>query len=172
MTERRWYPKFLIDEVLPEGRVSAEAWLPLLASLSTAGEPWFIPGDTVDFQYCERRGVIDLTVQHDGSHDVVLRCPETPDMFVGSVDQPEEARKEIGPSANSFWDHETETFAETLTDFARMYAENMIDDDEETVSIETAYWSDTFRYRISDDGKSLTLETENSTASAQENLPC
>lgn len=153
---RKWYPVFLIDEVLPTGRDSAEAWLPFLTNQEgKMRSAMFGPGDDVSFKWVEDRGRITVQIFPSGEFAPAPRCSQTPDMFQGSLgpDGPDA----VAPDANSFWDSESEGWSDTLAGFARDYATN-IDPDEtdgHTVELDTACWSEALVYTISPDGKSL-----------------
>ncbi|MBD9390167.1 hypothetical protein IB237_23480 [Agrobacterium sp. AGB01] len=171
MTERLWFPKYLIDEVLPAGRETPEAWLPyLLGSEDENRKFLFTPGDVVTFKFLDPRGFVDVDINPDGTLAQSSRCPETSDLFDVAPTQTATPFKHHQP-ANSFWDWESEVWAATLEEFAELYADPLIDEPV-TVSVEAAFWSQTFRYRINDDGKSLTLQTPPADAGAQETSSC
>ncbi|MBY5804120.1 hypothetical protein HFN52_10975 [Rhizobium leguminosarum] len=153
---RQWYPVFLIDETLPTGRDSAEAWLPYLtAPFGPSPLPMFNPGDEVSFKWCEDRGRITVQILPSGDVTPGPRCSKTPDLFQGVAgpDGPEA----VATDANSFWDFESETWSDTLTGFARDYAAEIdpSEIDGHTVDIDTACWSDAIIFTISPDGKTL-----------------
>lgn len=154
---RQWYPDDLIDEVLPAGRESAEAWFQIPPGFTyddlDGEERWcldhFKSGDVVKFKWCEERGSVRLRIRRDGSLYTPLLCPDTPDMF----GQPEPAPPEepgLSPPANHWWNDEYECFAETPEEFASMMADTVEFDDEgfAEVEAETYYWSDAIIYRV------------------------
>lgn len=175
MTERNWYPSFLIDEVLPVGRPSAEAWLPaLLTHRAPFERGWDRPrsGDVIDFQYYEPRGNIEVTINPDASVSVTQRCPETKDMFSGTPGGTVNENAEIDPPANSFWDLESETLAGSLEEFAEYYLALDTIDEPVSVTVTATYWSDKISFRISDDCQFLIPIPSPANAAAQENHTC
>lgn len=90
MTERRWYPTFLTDdEFLPEGRDSAEAWLPvLLHGDEEIQSPTFKAGDHINFCFFENRGSIEITFDAEGNIDGGPRCENTVEMFPETLPVP------------------------------------------------------------------------------------
>ncbi|AGN34418.1 hypothetical protein [Rhizobium sp. P007] len=167
-SEKTWYPTFMIDEDLPEGKSSPEAWLPFLTQ-EEAGQPaMFNAGDILAFEFVERRGNIEITINPDGSHGNAPRCADTADMFGEDAARTTPVEKNTERECNSFWDYESETFAETLDEFAKIYAECANEVEPISVVISTAYWSPTFRFRIADDCKSLIQQPATDAESAEE----
>lgn len=167
-SEKTWYPTFMVDEDLPEGKSSPEAWLPFLTE-EEAGQPaMFNAGDILAFEFVERRGNIEVTINPDGSHGNSPRCAQTVDMFGEETTRAIPVEQNTQSEPNSFWDYESETFAETLDEFARIYAECTDELEPVSVVISTAYWSPTFRFRISDDCKSLIQQPATDAESAEE----
>lgn len=154
---RQWYPDDLIDEVLPAGRESAEAWFQIPPGFTyddlDGEERWCLDhyktGDLIKFKWCEARGSVSLRIARDGSIYTPLRCPETPDMFGGDSDEaPSPAR--IPDPANHYWNDDHEVFADTPEQFAASMAETLEFDEYgfAEVEAETHFWSDTVYYRV------------------------
>ncbi|RFB95190.1 hypothetical protein B5K11_09550 [Rhizobium leguminosarum bv. trifolii] len=167
---RLWYPKFLIDETLPTGRKSAEAWLPFLTgAVGKTRQPMFKPGDEVSFQWVERHGIITIRILPSGMIATTLRCPHTVDFFDGEK-RPENANQ-LASDANSFWDlGESEIWSDTIEGFAQDYACHCISPDEtdgQDVEIDTATWSEVIKFTISPDGQSLIPATSPETSNVQ-----
>lgn len=165
MSTRLWYPVDLIDEYLPAGRATPEAWLDFLQLSSDDMDEddrflseHYAPGDQIALRWVERRGTATISINRDGTTATALRCPETPDLFTGETGSPSDI---VSADINSFWDDESETYAETMEDFAREYAANLepFDDEPQDVSVEIAVWGDKITFAISADGKSLTRVT-------------
>lgn len=163
-SEKTWYPTFMIDEVLPTGKPSPEAWLPFLTTASAGQKALFLAGEELSFRYVEQRGHIEIDVNPDGTHGSTSRCANTLDMFEAARPVQSDTKVEGQQEANSFWEYESEIFAETLDQFARIYAECHSTGEVMSVVIETSYWSQKFHYRISDDCKSLIQQPGNSDA--------
>lgn len=163
MSERLWYPVELIDEVLPPGRMTPEVWL----APEIPGEPDVYdrfmapalqPGNRLSFKWVQHLPWACLEINADGTLVRPGRCPETPDMFTGEASPGHLAPP---PSANTFYDPETECFAETAEEFARLYAvwfdrDGRDDAQTASVSVQCAHWSKTIHFTINADGKSLT----------------
>ncbi|WP_377299774.1 hypothetical protein [Rhizobium sp. SGZ-381] len=175
---RLWYPDGLIDETLPTGLPSAQAWFdelrPERLDLIDESERAFIalhgPGQTIGFQWMEDHGEITVMIGNAGLISPPARCTATLDLFDHEMTLPPE---DVPVTANHFWDHESEIFAETLDDFAQMYAEALLltpDDEPHEVVIATFYWSGTILFRIGDDGLTLT-ELPAATAQSPEHTP-
>lgn len=167
MSTRLWYPCILIDEVLPTGRETPEAWLDFfrLKNPEDLRDPderslglRYKPGDTIDFKWVEFYGSISVSINRDGTTGTILRCPQTPDMFTGTADEPIEPR---WMPFNSFYESDSEIYAETLEEFAGIYAECFQPGDEDTmdVEIEVAVWSEKLTFTINADCASLTPVT-------------
>ncbi len=167
-SEKTWYPTFMIDEVLPTGKPSPEAWLPFLTTASAGQKPLFRPGEELSFRYVEQRGNIEISVNPDGTHGNAPRCVHTIEMFETSQPQTHQDQSLGKHEANSFWEYESEIWAETLDEFARIYAECHREGEPQSVVIDTSYWSPKFHYRISDDCKSLIQQPANDAESAEE----
>ena len=168
---RQWYPDFLIDEVLPESRWTAAAWLPYLLG-ETPDEDGldirkpFLPGDEVSFCWFEHRGMTVFRIKADGTLAVPLRCTETPDMFGGqALSAPDVVTADI----NTFWNDEHELWAATPEEFARDYARgDMLDPgDADDIEVSIGVWSDKITFTISPDGKSLIPATSPETSNVQ-----
>ncbi len=139
--------------MLPAGRETPEAWPPYLLGSEDEVRKFFVtPGDVVTFKFLEERGFVAIDINPDGTLAQPLRCPETPDLF-DREPAPATSPFEHHQPANSFWDWEREVWAAGLDEFAELHADPLLDEPV-TVSVDAALWSDTFRYRISDDGKS------------------
>ncbi|WP_283196571.1 hypothetical protein [Rhizobium sp. BT04] len=165
---RLWYPTFLIDETIPTGRASAEAWLPFLTGADgKTRSQMFRPGDDVSFKWVEARGIVTICILPSGLIATTLRCPHTSDLFDG--DQGPAAT--LAPDANAFWDlGDSEIWADTIEAFAQDYASFCISADEpdgHDVEIDTAHWSDVVKFTISPDGKSLIPATSPETSNVQ-----
>lgn len=158
--QRLWYPNAVIDEFLPPGRNSPQAWLAPLddASADLEDKAYVLecqPGDTVGFKWCELHGFVSITINPDGSLHGPQRCALTLDLFdhVG-VDLPGDDR--LPP--NHFYDEESEIWADSAESFARQYAQcfDVFQGAAPvSVEVEAAYWSDTIHFIISPDGQSL-----------------
>lgn len=167
MSERLWYPVDLIDEYTPPGRATPEAWLSPEFPGVRDYEQHFIdehygPGDRIAFKWCEHLPMAYFEVRADGTLARPTRCPETPDMFTGDL-----SPEAFAPPAyaNSFYDHETEIWADTPEEFARLYAACFDVRDggfdfgatpSASVAVQCARWSKTIHFTINADGKSLT----------------
>ena len=160
--KRTWIPVDLIDEFAPAGRDKPEDWLSFLDperqghldSDERTLAKRYKPGDTILFQWVERRGGADVVINPDGTPGTSLRCPDTPDMFTGETMSPPEI-----PTAdiNHFWDVGLGLIADTLAGFANDYAETVGPLREPTtVFVLMRRISETQAFRIGDDGKSLT----------------
>lgn len=162
---RLWYPEFLVDEWLPTGRESPEAWfVPLDPSedADAADEGYFLgrlstysPGERIGFKWVERYGDISIRINPDGTLHGSQRCPLTLDLFgfVG-IDLPADDR----PAPNNIYDDESELWAESIESFARQYAAGFDifqGDEPVTVEVEAAHWSDTHYFILGPDSKSL-----------------
>ncbi|MDI6836745.1 MAG: hypothetical protein QMD99_13685 [Rhizobiaceae bacterium] len=166
--KRLWYPVDLIDEVLPAGRDSPEAWLSLPAGFTAEDmeeldeDETFVlrnykPGDTISFRWVEDRGEVTLRIRRDGTLFTPIRCPETPDMFGRPATTADETQV---PPANHYWHGDLEIFAETAEAFAGHVADMPYlawdDDGCMEVEVQTYCWSEDITYRIGDEGD-LTL---------------
>ncbi|KQV27568.1 hypothetical protein ASC97_04095 [Rhizobium sp. Root1203] len=162
--QRLWYPDFLIDEWLPTGRNSPDAWLaPLDPESDDADDKGFFlgrradydPGDKVGFKWCEAYGHVTISINPDGSLHGSQRCPFTIDLFgYAGMLLPADDRQ----PPNHFYDDESEIWAASADSFARQYADalDVFDGDEPvTVQVDAAYWSEAQYFIISPDGKSL-----------------
>lgn len=168
---RLWYPTFLIDEVLPIGRASAEAWLPFITGADgRTQQPMFNPGDEVSFKWREWFGIISIRILPSGLIATTLRCPHTNDLFDGEQHHPR-STKEFAADANSFWClGDSEIWSDTIEGFAQDYAYHCINPDEtdgQDVDIDTAHWSGTIKFTISPDGQSLIPATSPETSHVQ-----
>ena len=63
MTDRKWWPEDLVDEVMPPGRASPADWLHVdgdtVVIRNDRDPEWtrtIRPGDVVDFTYCDHLG--------------------------------------------------------------------------------------------------------------------
>jgi hypothetical protein len=164
---RIWWPEFLLDEVMREGRAKPEDWLAPDENGVTAIR-WdedqkhpvagrLVPGSEAAFIWYEPRGIVDVIIKPDGtwSHDDD-RDTRTPDMFTGQT-LAERADRAAIADANAFWSPgEPETFADSLDEFARGHADmETLDPDGERVTVKLGFWSESIRFRVSLDGKSL-----------------
>lgn len=162
---RLWWPDSLADEMMPDGRASPEAWLaPDLAGVTAIY--WeddgklidtLSPGETVEFLWHEKRGTVTIRVMPDGTWSLdAARCPRTADMFAGDP-APAAPAADIA-SANWFADpSDYETMTHTMDEFAANHAAyaGPLDPAGNDVTVEMGFWSDTVRFVVSADGKSL-----------------
>ncbi len=167
-SEKTWYPTFMIDEVLPTGKPSPEAWLPFLTTASAGQKALFLPGQELSFRYVEQRGNIEIVINPNGTHGNTPRCAHTLEMFDGAPPIEPQTQDDGQHEANSFWEYESEIFAETLDEFASIYAECHGESEPMSVVVDTSYWSPKFHYRISDDCKSLIQQPATDAESAEE----
>lgn len=162
---RLWWPGFLVDEVMPDGRATPEAWLEPDEAGVTAVY-WeedgkligtLTPGETVAFIWHERRGTVTIRVMPDGSWSLDdARCPRTTDMFDGEA-APTPPAADIA-SANWFADPgDYETMAHSIDEFAANHAENAgpLDPAGDVVAVTMGFWSEKVHFVVSADGKSL-----------------
>lgn len=164
--KRLWYPAALVDEDLPDGRESPEAWLNFLQAIDADDEVedqeeqslarLYAPGDEIPFHWMERRGFVTLRIHGSGTLHTSMRCADTPDMFEPEVSA---AVNQLDTSVNSYWHNDSEIYAETAEEFAEYWTQGGIANwDEfgfEEVEVDTAIWSPEIRFRISADGKTL-----------------
>lgn len=173
--KRLWYPAVLVDEELPVGRESPEAWLLFLLDDEENDEDertlaqLYAPGDEIPFHWMERRGIVTLRIHASGTLHTPMRCAETLDMF-----DPERPAYEtpLCTEVNSFWHYDSETYAQSAEEFAEYWTQggvaNWDEDGFDEVEVDTAIWSDEIRFRLSADGKSLTLiEDEHNPATTE-----
>lgn len=165
---RLWYPNDLIDEFIPDGLRTPEAWLEFLTlppeDMDDAYEflaKHYRIGDKIAFRWRELRGEATILIDADGNLIGSLRCAETVDLFSGVPDGPQP--NVIGPDINSFWHYETEIYAETLEDFVAQIHETSqpLDPSDYPMEIvaDVAVWSEIITFIINADGKSLTRVT-------------
>lgn len=158
--QRLWYPEAVIDECLPPGRHSPQAWLAPLddASADVEDQVYVLecqPGDRVGFKWCELHGFISITINPDGSLFGSQRCPLTLDLF-GHVGIALNGDDRVPP--NHFYDDESEIWADSAESFARQYAHcfDVFEGDAPmTVEVDAAHWSDTIHFIIGPDGASV-----------------
>lgn len=160
--KRLWYPAALVDEDLPTGRESPEAWLLFLLDDEENDEDertlarLYAPGDEIPFHWKERRGLVTLRIHASGTLHTPMRCADTPDMF-----DPERPGCEVplDTEVNSFWHYDSEIYAETAEEFAEYWTQggvaNWDEDGFDEVEVDTAVWSPEIRFRLSTDGRSL-----------------
>lgn len=169
--QRLWYPDGLIDETLPTGLSSAQAWAdecgPNALELLDESERAHIasllgPGAIIAFQWMENRGTITIRISSKGLAGPPLRCAETPDLFGDGLPRTEARPDLVTPDINSFWSSEPKIFADTLDDFAGMAAEALeLGSGEETdMDVDIAVWSEKIFYRVGADGLTLTEHTK------------
>lgn len=169
-SERRWWPGFLLDEIMPEGCASPDAWLaPDENGVTTLrdcdGESLLgtiSPGEALTFNYYEPRGGLTIRVLPDGTWvGPEPRDRRTIDMFDGPPPEPKD--DPAGPGdANQFWsDDDWDMQGDTIEEFARCYAEmESIEEEGALVDLRAGYWSPDFRFTVSADGKRLIAVTE------------
>lgn len=164
--KRLWYPAALVDEDLPTGRESPEAWLTFLQATDDQDEDegqderalarLYGPGDEIPFHWMERRGLVTLRIHASGTLHTPMRCAETPDMF-----DPGRPACEVplDTGVNSFWHYDSEIYAETAEEFAEYWTQGGVANWDEggfdEVEVDTAVWSPGIRFRLSADGRSL-----------------
>lgn len=160
--KRLWYPAALVDEDLPTGRESPEAWLLLLLDDEENDEDertlarLYAPGDEIPFHWQEHRGLVTLRIHASGTLHTPMRCAETP----------------LDTEVNSFWHYDSETYAETAEEFAEYWTQggvaNWDEDGFDEVEVDTAIWSPEIRFRLSADGRSLApVESEPNPATTE-----
>lgn len=165
---RRWWPSFLLDEVMPEGRERPEDWLsPAENGVTTihwdeerdqvAGT--ISPGETVAFNWHEDRGVVTIRIMPDGTWSLEdARCSGTVDLFTG--DRPLPPPASAIEEATHFWEpDEWESCGDTMDEFARCRADFVPPDPEgDLVEVAMGFWSDDMRFVVSADGRALRPE--------------
>lgn len=160
---RLWYPVVLIDENLPTGLHSAQAWFDELGpnALQLVDDTeldWmrsYGPGDIVDFKWCEDYGLIEISIGEDGRLAATIRCPHTLDLF-GRQPDPTVIAPGITADMNSFWDDDAEVYGATLEQFISAYVASFADDLPCSVDVQCAVWSDKVEFRVGPDGLTLT----------------
>ena len=145
---RTFLPTNYLDESVPPPRATASAWIVALPGGRYAIEAededeaptWFIkPGDTVEFNWTESYGFIEVTVAPDGS----FTTHRTPD-----------------PRATLFW---IKGDPDSMTDSVKTFAQDWIEmhTSPQTVELEQYAWSDKpdlYRFEIGPDGPHFKLE--------------
>lgn len=162
---RRWWPAFLLDEIMPPDRERPEEWLaPDAAGVTTvhwddektsvAGT--IVPGETAAFAWWEDRGRVEITVMPDGTWTLVdPRDGGTVDMFTGEAAVvPPAARID---EANWFAEaSDYETMSDSMGSFARNWAAaDTIDPEGERLTVVMGYWHEGVSFTVSTDGRSL-----------------
>lgn len=167
MGQRLWYPELLVDEYVPEGRLSPEAWLTFLSDPDENDEDertlarHYGPGDQIVFRWCENLGYATFCIARDGSLARPVRCPSTIDMFDEAP--PPGDGNDVPTHANTFWNDECEAFGDTPETFAAEAAASGVEFDENglcQVEASMAHWSEDVTFIISPDGKSLLPKKE------------
>lgn len=161
---RLWWPDFLVDETMPDGRAAPGAWLAPDEAGVTAVY-WeedskligtLEPGETVGFIWHEKRGTVTIRVMPDGTWSFDdARCPRTADMFDGPAAPPPAA--DIA-SANWFADPgDYDTMTHTMDEFAANHAQyaHSADPASDDVTVVMGFWSEKILFVVSEDGKSL-----------------
>lgn len=166
---RRWWPSFLLEEVMPEGRENPQDWLAPDAdgittvfwdededeTGNTAGT--ISPGETVTFCWQENRGRVTIRIMPDGTWSLAeARCSETSDLFNGEAAAPEPFAATVH-EANQFWEpDEWESCGDTMDEFARCRAANEPPAAEgDLVEVAMGFWSHDVMFVVSADGRSL-----------------
>ena len=164
---RQWWPNELVDEIMPPGRATPQAWLKPDASGITQiygddDEKTVLarlePGSVVEFLWMEKRGSVDIQLMPDGTWSLDdSRDTGTIDMFTGqaAAPLPPSARIEDANWFATAGDYETKM--DSMDSFAGCYAEMdpFIDPKGLPVTVDMAFWSDPVKFRVSADGKSL-----------------
>lgn len=162
---RLWWPSFLVDELMPDGRATPEAWLAPDGAGVTAVY-WeedgkligtLAPGETVGFIWHEKRGTVTIRVMPDGTWSLeAARCPATADMFDGAP-MPQPPAADIA-SASWFADpNDYDTVVHSMDEFASNHARytGPVDPAGDDVVVEMGFWSEKILFVVSADGKSL-----------------
>lgn len=166
---RRWWPECLVDEVMPEGRTSPEAWLKPGADGVTAflwddeeAEQRVVataaPGSTVAFLWYEDRGRVRVRIIADGSwsFDGDGRAAGVPDLFTGEV-MAELPAARVEDATHFFIAGDWETCADSMDELARNFADfDPPGPEGATVEVWMGCWSAEEAFLVSTDGKSLT----------------
>jgi hypothetical protein len=155
--QRLWYPVDLLDEILPTGLSSAEAWFdPGMQRQLDEHEASYIrrhgPGDRIAFIWIEDRGTVELAINLDGTLNRPMHCRETPDLFGAPPPPPPD---EIPADANVFWEAESETYAESAEEFAQLYADPYADGGILHVTVHVSHQSRAIHFEVGPDGRSL-----------------
>lgn len=165
---RVWWPHFLLDEVMPDGRKTPRAWLAPNENGVTviyaddddenAVAGTIEAGTVVKFMWHEDRGQVDILLMPDDTWS--LTGPSdggTIDMFTGTASAPPPPAAPI-ETANWFAEQsDFETTMDSMDEFARCYAEMAGDIEPEgrRVTVAMGHWSNGIPFRVSADGKSL-----------------
>ena len=147
MTDRKWWPEDLIDEVIPPGRNSPSDWLRLadgavvIRDDDDPDSSWQLTvssGDVVDFTYCDQCGRAVVAFRRDGTY---------------------EARSPIPVDWSHLWPigwTDPEMMAVGLTELAGLL-HDMVDDTDE-FEVAFCFWSDAQPHRIDVvDGKPIAV---------------
>lgn len=164
---RRWWPSFLLEEVMPEGREHPQDWLsPNADGVTTVfwdeDEPGNVagtisPGETIAFCWQENRGRVTIRVMPDGTWSLADgRCGATSDLFTGEAPAPRAPAASID-EANQFWEpDEWESCGDSMDEFARYRAANEPPAPEgDLVEVAMGFWSHDVLFTVSADGRSL-----------------
>ena len=166
---RRWWPSFLLEEVMPEGREHPQDWLRPDAEgvtlvLWDEDEPGNVagtisPGETIAFSWQENRGRVTIRIMPGGTWNLAEgRCAGTSDLFSGDA-VAQHAPTPAGSifEANQFWEPtEWESSGDSMDEFARTRAENEPPaPDGDLVEVAMGFWSNDVLFTVSADGRSL-----------------
>lgn len=165
---RRWWPDFVMDETMPEGRKRPQDWLaPDESAVTTVlddDEATVLgvikPGEIIGFHWHEKRGGVQVLIMPDGSWSLDNpRDAGTVDMFDGSAAAPvDEPPMALVAAANWFAEiTDYETMADSMDEFALNWTDMAapLPKDGERVAVAMGFWSEKMSFRVSDDGKSL-----------------
>nr|WP_295465293.1 hypothetical protein [Mesorhizobium sp.] len=168
---REWWPDALVDEVMPAGRATPQAWLaPGRDGVTRAKDEddteggviiTLSPGEVLAFVYSEKRGSAEITVMPDGTwKGPGERDRFTIDMFDGPPPPRPEPDASVGDriaAANAFFGgDENEWMGDTMDEFARNFADTERPGPEGTLTeVDMYFWSPPHWFQVSADGASL-----------------
>lgn len=169
--DRFWWPVDMVDEGMPEGRATPQAWLSpeadgvtrlrdeldderdVLATLA--------PGEVCAFFYMDRLGAAEVTIMPDGTWTGgSVRDRLTVDMFDGPPPErpePEASQAErIGAATLITLSEDSDVQGDTMDEFARTVVELEPPPEGGTaVEVDLWFWSAKQHFRIGPDGASL-----------------
>ena len=146
MTDRKWWPEHVLDEVLPAGRDSPTAWLSMKGQAIEMRDDdmpeWtghVTAGEIVDFHYCDDCGRAVVQFRRDGTYRARSPIP-------GGWSH----LRPAGPC-------DPDVLAYSLAELAGQLADRL-DADSEEIAVTFYYWSDAQPHRIDIvDGKPIAV---------------